>query len=125
MDERLGYIGVIPDIPKFEISGNTPEETFANIVMSLDSYEIGNENSFEFHSEEYFNKLKLKELGIPNDAKSHFVLTSLDTRDMSRRINVSMKESVLSRIDEYIHENHLKRSAFLERASLQFLRSIS
>jgi predicted RNase H-like HicB family nuclease len=126
-DEGSDYGVTVPDLPGCFSAGDTLDQALSNSTEAI-----------ECHIEGLFSDSE--ELPTPQPSETHinnpdydnaiFAVVDVDLSNISgstKRINISMPENVLSKIDRFVDSQGGSRSAFLAEASLEYManRSIS
>ena len=118
--DKSSCFGVtIPDIPGCFTAGDTLDEAIQNVQEAVECH---------LHGEEFIPSPSPLEgwLNDPKYAGGVWIMVDLDLSFLelkARRINISMPEKLLKRIDDYTERHHLSRSGFLAKAADQVLQT--
>jgi predicted RNase H-like HicB family nuclease len=120
-DDNSDYGVTVPDLPGCFSAGDTLDQALSNSVEAI-----------ECHVEALF--ADDEELPTPKPSEDHihnpdyddgiFAVVDIDLSNLSgatKRINISMPENVLSKIDRFVSGQGGSRSAFLAEASLEYM----
>jgi predicted RNase H-like HicB family nuclease len=119
-DEVSSYGVTIPDFPGCFTSGNTFDEAIKNVQEAIECHldegdKIPKPSSIELL------------INNTNFAGGIWVMVEIDLsafENRTKRINVSISESLLHEIDCFVKQKGLSRSAFLARAAKKALQRI-
>ena len=120
-DDQHAFGVVVPDLPGCFSAGDTLEEAYINakqaieghLVVSLELNEpIPEQKAFDAHHR--------------NPEFAGWIWALIEVEDIPAkksavRLNVSLPEYLVNRIDQYAQANHLTRSGFLAKAAMKEL----
>lgn len=117
-DEGSCYGVTIPDFPGCFTAGDTLDEAIANVQEAVECHCQGEDMAIP-------DPAPLETLMSDPDYKDGvWVIVDIDlSRIMTRakRVNITLPENLLRRIDEYAGAHGMNRSAFLARAAGEFM----
>jgi len=116
-DEQHAFGVVVPDLPGCFSAGDTLEEAYANAKQAIEGHL---EVSLEFN--EPIPDRKSFEAHQHNPEFAGWIWALIEVEDIPAkktpvRLNVSLPEYLVNRIDLYAKANHLTRSGFLAKAA--------
>lgn len=124
-DEDSDYGVTVPDLPGCFSAGDTLDQALSNSIEAIechveglfaDAEELPTPQSFEVHMDN------------PDYDKAIFSIVDVDLSNIlgsTKRINISMPENILGKIDRFVGNRGGNRSAFLAEASLEYIASHS
>ncbi|KAF0203340.1 MAG: hypothetical protein FD173_1811 [Gallionellaceae bacterium] len=123
-DDQHAFGVVVPDLPGCFSAGDTFEEAYANARQAIEAHL---ELSLEFNETIPDRKPFEEHLRNPEFAGWVWALIEVDDIPAKKtpvRLNVSLPEYLVNRIDQYAQANHLTRSGFLAKAAMKELTHI-
>jgi predicted RNase H-like HicB family nuclease len=120
-DDKHAFGVVVPDLPGCFSAGDTLEEAYVNAKQAIEGHL---EVSLEFN--EPIPDRKSFEVHQRNPEFAGWVWALIEVEDILAkktpvRLNVSLPEYLVNRIDLYAQTNHLTRSGFLAKAAMKEL----
>lgn len=118
-DERHAYGITIPDFPGCFSAADSWEDLTANIQEAAELHFEGEDLGIPMPTP--LNELATR----PEYEGGVWMMVDIDLariRPKSVRINISLPDSLLRRIDEYAKAHHLSRSGFLAKAAEEAIR---
>jgi len=116
-DKESDFGVTIPDMPGCFTAGGTLEEAVENIQEAAECH--------------YLDEPDLpvasplgKYLNDPAYAGGIWVMVNIDVsrlRVRAKRVNITMPENLLNRIDRYAEQHHMSRSGFLAQAAGEYI----
>lgn len=120
-DEQHAFGVVVPDLPGCFSAGDTLEEAYTNAKQAIEAHlELNLEYNEPIPVAKSFDEHR------QNPAYSGWVWALIEVEDIPAqktpvRLNVSLPEYLVHRIDEYAQTHHLTRSGFLAKAAMKEL----
>jgi predicted RNase H-like HicB family nuclease len=121
-DEHSDYGVTVPDIPGCFSAGATLEEALREVKEAIECHLEGlllDGEDIPSPTRDYAHLIKRSEY---EDGIWHLVeidTGKLDTK--TRRINITIPEHILTRVDRYVKQRHGNRSGFLAQAAEAFI----
>ncbi|MCK4795737.1 MAG: type II toxin-antitoxin system HicB family antitoxin [Spirochaetes bacterium] len=120
-DDNTDYGVTIPDLPGCFSAGSSLEEAIENaeeaILTHIEGLLIDNEDIPEPKTIEVYKEAN-------SDKNIIWAVTNVDLAKLSgkaKRINVTIPERVLSKIDNYVYKEGETRSGFLVSAAMEYI----
>ena len=120
-DDQHAFGVVVPDLPGCFSAGDTLEEAYANAKQAIEGHlEICLELNEPITDRKTFKEHQL------NPEFAGWIWALIEVEDIPAkkspvRLNVSLPEYLVNRIDLYAQANHLTRSGFLAKAAMKEL----
>lgn len=120
-DERHAFGVVVPDLPGCFSAGDTLEEAYANAKQAIEAHlELNLEYNEPIPDRKAFDEHRR------NPKFAGWVWALIEVEDVPAkktpvRLNVSLPEYLVHRIDQYAQAHHLTRSGFLAKAAIKEL----
>jgi predicted RNase H-like HicB family nuclease len=120
-DEHHAFGVVVPDLPGCFSAGDTLEEAYANAKQAIEGHlEVSLECNEPIPDRKPFEEHQR------NPELAGWVWALIEVEDIPAkkspvRLNVSLPEYLVNRIDQYAQANHLTRSGFLAKAAMKEL----
>lgn len=120
-DDQHAFGVVVPDLPGCFSAGDTLEEAYANAKQAIEAHL---DLSIEYKQVIPLRKSLDEHRANPDYAGWMWALVEVDNIPANKtpvRLNVSLPEYLVHRIDQYAQAHHLTRSGFLASAALKEL----
>jgi predicted RNase H-like HicB family nuclease len=120
-DEQHAFGVVVPDLPGCFSAGDTLEDAYANAKQAIEAHlELNLEYNEPIPDRKPFDEHRR------NPEFAGWVWALIEVEDIPAkktpvRLNVSLPEYLVHRIDQYARAHHLTRSGFLAKAALKEL----
>lgn len=121
-DEQHAFGVVVPDLPGCFSAGDTLDEAFANAKQAIEGHL---EVLLDYKESIPLAKSLAEHQQNPEFAGWVWAMVEVDNIPAKKtpvRLNVSLPEYLVHRIDEYATAHHLTRSGFLAKAAQEAMR---
>jgi len=116
-DEGSSYGVTIPDMPGCFTAGDSMQEAVRNIQQAAECHYFGEPDlPVPSDLEKWIND--------PHYENGVWVLVDIDLSRLqvkAKRVNITIPENLLSRIDHYVATHHLTRSGLLAQAASRYM----